>query len=889
LAAYHFLKRNTIKIPAFIPLLLVFLASCSTQKNTPVTRLYHNVTSRYNVLFNGSESYNKGMKKMEETFQNDYSGILPVFMYGDADVAKTISSDMDRTIKKSSKLISLHSITAKPKVKNTKNLSPKEREFFNKKEFNECVDDAYLLMGKAHFHKHDYGLATETFQLLMNDFKNEPVVNETQLWFARTYNETGQYKDAEEILNLLLHKEDFPKKLIPALYATYADLYLKQNNFKPAIEYLEKSLALKLRKNDKIRYTFILAQLYEKTGNLKNATDLYGHVITMNPPYTMAFNAHINRALTYQEGFGSAGEIEQELLKMLKDDKNIDYRDQIYYALGDLATKEGNREKAITEYKKSVQYSTKNPDQKARSYLTLADLFYNLPDYVSAQVYYDSAVIMLDPTFKNYDLISAKSANLTRLVTQWKTFVLEDSVQRLAKLSEPELLVFIDRIIENVRKEEELKRQQEQERLLNEQYGRESLDQNALSQSGQTTGAKWYFYNDVTKNMGYKEFRLKWGNRKLEDHWQRQNKSMAAFSNATESSEEEEGEAVKEKELSNKSREYYLRNVPRNDSMLLASHKRTENALYNMGLIYRNELKDFAKAKESFRELLKRYPLSEFRLPVYYNLYSLAKEEGDQTTMNLYKSRIVSEFPESAYAKILTNPNFLKEIEAEEKKITQQYEECYDLFTLGNYTEVILRASRALADNPAHPLVAQFDYLRALSVGKTADTKTFRDTLNRIVSAYPGTEVYDAAMNIIAYMNKEHPELLEQEEKVKAEKLYQYTEDAEHLVVLIVNKKSNNNQLTFNILNFNLDNFDEDNLKIETVDITPLQSLLLVKSFRNKTDAAGYVEKIRADEKVFRDYDNPALEILTISPENLRILLEDKLPDRYVKFYREHY
>ncbi|OFY58983.1 MAG: hypothetical protein A2Y87_09930, partial [Bacteroidetes bacterium RBG_13_46_8] len=750
------MKRNSITIPAVLFILLVFLAGCSTQKNTPVTRFYHNVTSRYNVLFNGSESYNKGMKKMEETFQNDYSGILPVFLYGDDDVTKAISSDMDRTIKKSSKLISLHSITVKPKVKKTKTLSPKEREFFNKKEFNDFVDDAYLLMGKAHFHKHDFGLATETFQLLMNDFKNEPVVHETQLWLARTYNETGQYKDSEEILNLLLHKEDFPKKLFPSLYATFADLNLKQNNYKPAIGYLEKSLELKLRKNNKIRYTFILAQLYEKTGNLKKATDLYGHVINMNPPYTMAFNAHINRALTYQEGFGSAGEIEQELLKMLKDDKNLDYRDQIYYALGDLATKEGNREKAITQYKKSVQYSTKNPDQKARSYLTLADLYYIMPDYVNAQVYYDSAVAMLDPSYKNYDLISAKSANLNRLVTEWKTFVLEDSVQRLAALSEPELLGFIDKIIENVRKEEELKRQQEQDRILNEQYGRESVDQSSIAQSDQTTGTKWYFYNDATKNMGYKEFKLKWGNRKLEDHWQRQNKSMAVFSTAVENGEEEaEGEAAPEKGLSNKSREYYLRNVPRNDSMMQASHDRTENALYNMGLIYKNELKDNAKAKESFNELLKRYPRSDFRLPVYYNLYALARDESDQSSINLNKNRIVSEFPESVYAKILTNPDYLKEIEAEEKKIVRQYEECYDLFTLGNYPEVITRSSRVLADNPGNPLVPQFDYLRALSVGKTSDTKTFRDTLNRIVSSYPGTEVYDAAMNIIAYMNKE--------------------------------------------------------------------------------------------------------------------------------------
>jgi outer membrane protein assembly factor BamD (BamD/ComL family) len=308
-----------------------------------------------------------------------------------------------------------------------------------------------------------------------------------------------------------------------------------------------------------------------------------------------------------------------------------------------------------------------------------------------------------------------------------------------------------------------------------------------------------------------------------------------------------------------------------------------------MGLIYKNDLKDNSKAKESFNELLKRYPMSEFRLPVYYNLYKIYKEEGDQANMNLYKNKIVSEFPETVYAKVLTNPDYLKEVEAEEKKIIRQYEECYDLFTMGNYPEVIIQATQALKDNPDDPLVPQFDYLRALSVGKTYDTKTFRDTLNRIVSSYPGTDVHDAAMNIIAYMNKEHPEMLEEEEKVKAENLYQYKEDTEHMVVLILNKKSNNNQLTFNILNFNLDNFDTENLKIETVDINPLQSLFLVKSFPNKMDAALYVDKIRSDEKVFRDYDNPALEIVTISSENLKILLEDKLPDRYLKFYQERY
>ena len=58
---------------------------------------------------------------------------------------------------------------------------------------------------------------------------------------------------------------------------------------------------------------------------------------------------------------------------MLHDDKNIDYQDQIYYALGNLAIKEGNEEKALEYYTKSVEANKGNEQQKIRSYLTLAN------------------------------------------------------------------------------------------------------------------------------------------------------------------------------------------------------------------------------------------------------------------------------------------------------------------------------------------------------------------------------------------------------------------------------------------------------------------------------------------------------------------------------------
>jgi len=244
------------------------------------------------------------------------------------------------------------------------NLSPKERAFFSKKEYNQFVDDAYLLMGKAHCYKQEYEQANEIFRLILNDFKNQPIVYETQVWLSMLLIETGQSKDAFEILSFLSNNAEFPKKLLPELYTTFGFYSLRQKDYPQAINYLEKTLGVENHKKTRTRYLYILAQLYEKTGDLKRASDYYAQVIKMNPVYDMAFNAHINRALAYEQGFGQAEDIESELNKMLRDDKNAEYQDQIYYALGNLANKEGNDEKALEYYQKSLLANTGNDQQK---------------------------------------------------------------------------------------------------------------------------------------------------------------------------------------------------------------------------------------------------------------------------------------------------------------------------------------------------------------------------------------------------------------------------------------------------------------------------------------------------------------------------------------------
>jgi tetratricopeptide (TPR) repeat protein len=137
-------------------------------------------------------------------------------------------------------------------------------------------------MGKAHFYKQEYIEASEIFHLILNDFKNQSIIPETQVWFARLLIETGQNKDAYEILNLLLNNPEFPKKLLPELYPTAAHYYLQQKDYMQAISYLEKALPLEDHKKIRTWYYYILAQLSEKK-ETRNISDYYSLVLKMNP------------------------------------------------------------------------------------------------------------------------------------------------------------------------------------------------------------------------------------------------------------------------------------------------------------------------------------------------------------------------------------------------------------------------------------------------------------------------------------------------------------------------------------------------------------------------------------------------------------------------------
>lgn len=871
-------------------LLLSFFFSCSTEKNTMISRSYHNLTSHYNIYFNGYQSFDKGINRLQKNFQDNYTNPLPLFYYESPAAVQSVSSDMDRAIEKASKVITVHSITAKPDIKRGIQ-NEKQKEFYNKKEFNKWIDDNYLLMGKAYVYKNQYDMAMEALRKVITDFPNEPSRYDALIWMARAYNETEEYRESEKILTALAADESLPKSLKASLYSSYADLYIKQDKPVRAAEMLEKSLEYVSKKHNKIRYTYILAQLYEQTGNSALAVKNYRSVIGMNPPYEMTFNAKINMARSFQAGSGNSQEIIALLTKLLKDEKNVDYQDQIYYALGDISMKEGKTDDAISYYQKSISASLNNYHQKGLSYLALGDLYYKIPDYSLAQAYYDSTLQNIDPEYHNYEVLSKKSASLTHLVQHLRIYQLEDSVQILANLPEKERLSRIDQIIETIRKKEEEQRLLEQEGMIDMQYSMmNSGGSNATRMNTTEQGTKWYFYNLNAKGFGQPEFRMKWGNRKLEDNWRRNSKQTMDFADNTEQGNTNESGTAEagQKLLSNKTREFYLKSIPLTDSAMGQSNLRLEKALLNMGIVYREELGDNQEAVKSFEEQIKRYPDGNLGLQAYLNLYELYNEAGDKSQADYYKNLIIRKFPDSPRAKILANPEYTKQLLEEANRAGNSYEKAFELYKNGNYNAVIDEVNYALKEFNEEKLVPRFTLLKALAIGGLQGKEALNSALDKVIADYPDHESGKYALELKDHIYSVSPELEIKDTRQKAEELYKFTSEGQFFAGFAA-APADLNQLNFNLINFNLDNFNRQNLSLEQYPLSR-RTIIVVRSFMDQEAAKSYIDTvIKNEESVFRNLEKSGIGFFIITPGNLDTMLKDKDYSKYSLFYEKHY
>jgi TolA-binding protein len=863
------------------------LTYCSVEKNTGASRFYQGMTARYNIYFNGYESFKAGLAKISRGYQDDYAEMLKVFEYSDPSTVPMCSSDMERAIQKASKLISLKSITAKPELKESSQFSEKDKELLDRKEYNKWVDDSYLLIGKARFYKHEYNEATSIFNYCISDANDPYIKTEATVWLARIYNETRNYSESLRLLTSMEITPDSPRALKSMYFSTLADLNIKQKKYQDAIDPLGKSISSISGKRNRYRLTYLLAQLYEKTGDGVKATSLYRSVVKMNPPYDIEFNARINIAGVFDINSGNPKDIRRELEKMLNDTKNKDYQDQIYFALGNISMKEGNDAEALDYFRKSAVAKSQNQNQKGRSYLALAGYFFKKPDYMKAGVYYDSAVYFLDQKYPDYQIIKARSQSLNALVSQLTIIQREDSLQRVALMAEPQRNALIASIIANITKEEnQAKNTGNTDRYnLGQYYENERRFQGNIEQEG-----KWYFYNQTALTFGRTEFRKRWGDRKLEDNWRRSNKTRVT--NAQTSNNQDEtlrtGSDSSKSENDYKKPQYYLKNLPMTDSLILLSNDKIAVALLNAGKDFAERIPDITKATETFESLIKRFPSSELVPETLYNLYKINKE-GNNTKSETYRQRLLQNYPDNEFSRILSDPGYFEKKMADLKMAEKIYNDAYNAYSEENFSTAISLSNEGLKKYPQDQLVPKFLLLRAYSVGRTNDERTFRDELNNLIKTWPEAIESKRAGEIIAFLNKKTPELKVEEDKKIATEIYSTDTTSVHMLALIISDPAfNMNQASFDVISYNIDNYTNKNFKTEGSLIDNKYIQIIVSGFQNYTQALDYYNNFKTD-KLVRNPGGTRMMTFLINANNLKVLNNDKDPGRYQLFFREKY
>ena len=858
---------------------LIILAGCSVEKNTGLSRFYHALTARYNIYFNGYESFKDGLEKISNSSTDDYAELLRVFEYSDPSTARLAASDMEKAIQKASKLITLKSITTDPKSD--------EKTDPSRKEYNKWVDDSYLLIAKARFYTHEFDEASRVFSYNLTEANDPNIRTESVIWLARINNETGNFGESQRLLSEL-DPSTFETRSLNAMYhTTLADLYIKQKRYPDAAEALENALDDLSGKRTRYRLTYLLAQLYDLSGEQTKAAEFFREVIRMNPPYNVEFMARINIAGGFDVTTGNPKEMREELEKMLRDSKNRDFHDQIYYALGEMSMKEGDENEALDFFRRSVSASAGNDNQKGRSYLAMADYFYAKPDFILADRYYDSSVFFIEETHPRYKQIKAKTDNLNTLVTELEVIQTEDSLQRIAMMSESERAALISSIISDISKaESEGKRSEYDSRYnLGQFYENERRFQDNIEQEG-----KWYFYNQAALTFGRTEFRRRWGDRRLEDNWRRSNRTIAATSFLTENNEEttKTGPDTVSAVMDYKKPEFYLKNLPLTPDLMEVSKEKLARAMLNAGKAYSERIADNERATEMLESFIEKYPEHELVPEALYTLYNLNKETNSSKA-EPFRQRLLEKYPENEYAHILSDPDYFNKKMAGMKIVEELYQNAYDAYEAERFEEALTLIDQGLEKYQKDALIPKFLLLRAHIVARTGEERQLREELNFIVKTYPATEESKKAGELLAYLDQKTPELKQEEEIVIAKELYVADTASAHVFVLVINDPSFNiNQATFDVINYNIDNYTNKNYRAEGTLTDNRYILITVSGFANFSQAMSYYNSFRTD-RVIRNPSGTGMIKFLISNNNLQVLNKDMDPGRYFLFFKENY
>lgn len=905
--------------------LVLALPCCSSKrrKNTATTRAYHSFFARYNTFYNGDVAYKKGTKAQIEGHKDNYLEQLPLFIVSNKNTQSTGGSDFDRAIEKSQKAIKTHSIKRKPKRPVGKKLSPKQKRFYSKKEFNPFLWRAWFMMANSQYQKGEFAEAASTYIYISRLYEEDPkLVAMARIGLAKCYLEMEWLYEAEDLLQRI-KRDTIPSSLEEEYAHTRGNLLVKQEKYGEAVEEITKGLKRSdISSLEKARELYLIGQLHAKNGNKKAAYKSFGKVISKSPPYELEFNARIRQTETATDE--NHKKILGKLKRMSKSPKNKDYLSQIYYAIGNIHMSQKDTAEAVKAYETGVALGESGGYGTGMLHLSLAKIYWGQEKFSKSHENYGKAMPLLNEETPGFDEVEFRNSVLGELVQYTDVVEQQSKLLYWATLPPEKLYPIIDELIEEEKWKEELRKKAEKKEER-ENSGNE-LD-NASTQAGMTITDQnekqmWYFYNPQSIGQGIRTFKEKWGNRQLKDFW-RFSYEIASFTNTdTEDGNSITGDSIMADSLLNDSialgdsvysdiaisdslptdpttREYYTERIPKTDEEKSKAHEALRDALFEAGVRFKDKVNDKRLTLSHLERIVKEYPNFEKMAETYYQLFVACSRWDEPGKADHYRNLLIANYPDSSITKRIQDPGFFESAATRKHKEDSMYVKAYAHYKMKEYADVETENSIAEQKYPNGKHRARFMFIDAMSKLYNGKTEEAMETLASMVSSFPSDSISKIAGDISTGL-KEGKLLrsgistsiwnrkadgtvkgdMDSVPEFKAERNGPY-----YFVLAFPNDSLDENRLLFEMARYNFSRYMVRNFEMSFEKLSHI-TLLEVKEFLNFDEAFLYRKRLYANKETSRILNG--LNAFIISKSNLDLLLQYYTFEDYQKFYDEN-
>ncbi|WP_369048044.1 tetratricopeptide repeat protein [Tenacibaculum sp. UWU-22] len=723
-----------VKNYVYFIVVIAIMFACSTQKNSFVNRSFHSVTTKYNVLFNGEQAYEKGLEEIRNKHEDNFWKRLQIEPI-------TFDENSIETPK--------FTPTTNKEEESSKNLTPFEKAeekavkaiqkhsmYIGGFERNGQIDDAYLLLGKARYYTQRFVPALEAFNYVIANYPQADLIYETKIWRAKTNIRIANEKRAIETLRLLLDvldaKEKINSRTKEEAYTAMAMAYEKTDTIKKVIDYLKLATQTHYNKEQTARNMFILGQIYSEL-NLKDSARIEFQKLVDFRRAPSKYHIHANIELAKNTPKDSSSTLIRPFEKLIKNRDNRPYLDELYYQIGVLEENRDSVKKAISYYKKSLQAKNGSDYQKTYTYEKLGNAYFKKANFILANSYYDSVMKVTSDEYKNEKRIRRIERKhkslilLSKYETQLKT---NDSILHIANLSKEEQKQYFEKYIAEIKN-------QDTQLKSNPNFSGNSFSNNTIKNTNKQ--GKWYFYNDQAKTIGQAKFAKIWGNRPLEDNWRWSDKIL---NNTTLNNTNTVASGNKKDELAN-----YLNAVPKSKKVIDSLTTERNEALYQLGLIYKEQFKNTSLAIQNLERLAQVNTDKNLDLPINYHLYQIYSEINNPKA-NQYKNVILTKYPKSKFAQIILNPNKDVTTATLEDDIAKTYEKIYYLYKKDRFEEVVLKVNETIPSIQGSELIPKFELLKAYALGKYKSKEEFKKAMEFVALTYANTVEGEKAREI---------------------------------------------------------------------------------------------------------------------------------------------